>query len=532
MTLRHRFVTGIVLLAVAALGSPSAVAAPISEQVAAGRPVAAAALIPQPVSQVVVKNQTFTLTSGSRVVLADTAAEPVRVAGMVAEQLRRATGFAVPLVTSGAGAADVELSTAGAATLGAEGYQLSAGNAGLKITAHTAEGLYRGWTTLRQLLPATIEAATAQPGPWTVAGTTISDAPRYGYRGAMLDVSRHFFSVAEVKRYLDLATMYKLNRLHLHLADDQGWRVQVDSWPRLTTYGGSTEVGGTPGGYYTKTDLAEIVAYAADRFITVVPEIDTPGHTNAALASYAELNCDGVAPPLYTGTDVGFSSLCTTKDITYTFLDDVFGEVAAQAPGPLIHLGGDEAHSTPHEEYLAFVPKAAALVTKHGKAVMGWQEIAETPLPAGSIAQYWGTDDTRSQDLARMAAAQGATVVMSPANRAYLDMKYNSSTPYCLSWAGYVDVRKSYSWDPATLVPNLPASAVAGVEAPLWTETLDDISKAEFMAYPRVPGIAELGWSPASALGWTAYKNRLAAQGSRWDILNVNFYRAPEINWR
>jgi hexosaminidase len=277
MTLRHRFVTGIVLLAVAALGSPSAVAAPINEQVAAGRPVAAAALIPQPVSQVVVKNQTFTLTSGSRVVLADTAAEPVRVAGMVAEQLRRATGFAVPLVTSGAGAVDVELSTAGAATLGAEGYQLSAGNAGLKITANTAEGLYRGWTTLRQLLPATIEAATVQPGPWTVAGTTISDAPRYGYRGAMLDVSRHFFSVAEVKRYLDLATMYKLNRLHLHLADDQGWRVQVDSWPRLTTYGGSTEVGGTPGGYYTKADLAEIVAYAADRFITVVPEIDTPG---------------------------------------------------------------------------------------------------------------------------------------------------------------------------------------------------------------------------------------------------------------
>ncbi len=531
MTIRHRFVTGIALLAAAALVPASAVAAPISRS-ATARPATAAALVPQPVSQVAVKNQAFALTSTSRVVLADTAAEPVRVAGMLADQLRRATGYAVPLVSSGAGAADIELSTAGAATLGAEGYQLSAGNAGLKITAHTAEGLYRGWTTLRQLLPATIEASTVQPGPWTVAGVTISDAPRYGYRGTMLDVSRHFFSVAEVMRYIDLATMYKLNRLHLHLSDDQGWRVQVDSWPRLTTYGGSTEVGGTPGGYYTKADLAEIVTYAADRYLTVVPEIDTPGHTNAALASYAELNCDGVAPPLYTGTNVGFSSLCTTKDITYTFLDDVFGEVAAQAPGPLLHLGGDEAHSTPHEEYLAFVPKAAALVTKHGKAVMGWQEIAETQPPPGSVAQYWGTGDTRSQDLARMAAAQGAQVVLSPANRAYLDMKYNQSTPYGLSWAGYVDVRKSYSWDPGTLIPNLPAASIAGVEAPLWTETLDDISKAEFMAYPRLPGIAELGWSPASALGWTAYKNRLGGQGSRWDVLGVNFYRAPEINWR
>ncbi len=452
-----------------------------------------------------------------------------KIADRFAAQLRRSTGYRLPVKP---GTGSIRLSTNGPASLGAEGYQLRADDTSVSITAATPEGLFRGVTTLRQLLPAKADATTRQNGPWRIAGTTIADSPRFGYRGAMLDVSRHFFSVAEVKRYIDLASLYKLNKLHLHLADDQGWRVQIDSWPRLTTYGGSLEVGGTPGGSYSKADFAEIIRYAADRYLTVVPEIDTPGHTNAALASYADLNCDGVAPPLYTGTDVGFSSLCVGKELTYDFLDDVFREVAEQSPGDVLHLGGDEAHSTPHSDYLTFVPKAAALVTKQHKRVMGWQEIAETPLPTGSIAQYWGTDDARSQELARMAAAQGAKVVLSPANRAYLDMKYDPSTPYGLSWAGYVNVQRSYSWNPSTLIANLPESAIAGVEAPLWTETLDDGDKLEFMAFPRLPGIAELGWSPASALGWDGYKDRLGAQGSRWDVLSVNFFRAPEITWR
>ena len=493
------------------------------------------ALIPKPVSQRALVGQDFTLKPWSIVGVASSAKESKaarKVADQLTTQLRRSTGYPLPVIPLVPEVADIKLSTNGPASLGAEGYQLRADRAALSVTAATPEGLFRGVTTLRQLLPAKADAAHRQAGPWRVTGTTIADSPRYGYRGAMLDVSRHFFSVAEVKRYIDLISLYKLNKLHLHLADDQGWRIQVDSWPRLTTYGGSLEVNGTPGGSYTKAEFAEIVRYAADHYLTVIPEIDTPGHTNAALASYAELNCDGVAPPLYTGTDVGFSSLCVGKEVTYEFLDDVFREVAQQAPGDVIHLGGDEAHSTPHSDYLTFVPKAAALVTKQHKRVMGWQEIAETPLPAGSIAQYWGTDDARSQELARKAAAQGAKVVMSPANRAYLDMKYDDSTPYGQDWAGLVDVQTAYDWNPSTLVPDLPESAVAGVEAPIWTETLDDLDKLEYMAFPRLPGVAELGWSQASALDWTAYKDRLGAQGSRWDVLSVNFYRAPEINWR
>ena len=484
-------------------------------------------MIPQPSIQQTLPDQTFTLQSDATIGADSPALQPI--AEQLAAQLRRSTGFDLP-VNDGTGS--ITLAANGPDTLGAEGYELRADATGVTITAATAEGVFRGVTTLRQLLPAKAEAGSVQEGPWELAGTTITDSPRYGYRGLMLDVSRHFFTVDQVKRVIDLASLYKLNRLHLHLSDDQGWRIQVDSWPRLTEYGGSLQVGGDKGGHYTKADFAELVQYAAEHYLTVVPEIDTPGHTNAALASYPDLNKDGVAPALYTETEVGFSSLTVAKDLTYEFLDDVFREVAEQTPGDVVHLGGDEAHSTPHSDYLTFVPKAAELVVKHGKRVMGWHEIADGPLPAGTIVQYWGTEDEKAQALAHKAVEQGATLVLSPANRSYLDMKYDAETPLGLDWAGLVSVETSYSWNPSTLVPGVHESAILGVEAPLWTETLDDLDKVEFMVFPRLPSIAELGWSPESALDWTTYKDRLAEQGSRWEALGVNFYRAPEIDWR
>ncbi|TDW76944.1 beta-N-acetylhexosaminidase [Kribbella pratensis] len=484
-------------------------------------------MIPQPTAQQALADETFLLEADATIGLDDPSAQ--LITDRFAAQLRRSTGYALP-VQDGTGT--ITLSTSGPESLGDEGYELRADASGVTVIAATAEGLFRGVTTLRQLLPAKAEADTAQDGPWEIAGTTISDSPRYEYRGVMLDVTRHFFTVEQVKKFIDVVSQYKLNRLHLHLSDDQGWRIQVDSWPRLTEYGGSLQVGGGAGGYYTKAEYADLVQYAAEHYITVVPEIDTPGHTNAALASYAELNKGDQAPDLYTETEVGFSSFAIDKDVTYEFLDDVFREVAEQTPGELLHLGGDEAHSTPHSEYLDFVPKAAELVLKHGKRVMGWHEIADGPLPAGTVVQYWGTEDPKAQVLAQKAVEQGATLVLSPANRAYLDMKYDAETPLGLDWAGLVSVEQSYSWNPATLVPGVPASAIIGVEAPLWTETLDDLEKVEFMVFPRLPGIAELGWSQESALDWTAYRERLAEQGPRWEVLGVNFYRAPEMDWR
>jgi hexosaminidase len=356
-------------------------------------------VIPAPVSMRTVAGEPFTLARDTKIVVESRSRDVAGVATFLAGLVRPSTGYRLPVVPGSADSAHtISLRLTALPGLGTEGYRLDVTHGGVRLQAPTAAGLFHGVQTLRQLLPYKVEGRGVQPGPWTVPSVHIADHPRFAWRGAMLDVSRHFFTVDETKRYIDEISMYKINILHLHLSDDQGWRIAINSWPRLATYGGSTEVGGGPGGYYTQKQYKDIVAYAAQHFITIVPEIDTPGHTNAALASYAELNCDGVAPPLYTGTSVGFSSLCTKKPITYDFLDDVFREVAEQSPGQLLHLGGDEAHVTPHEDYVAFVPQAAALVNKHHKSVMGWQEIADTPLPPGSIAQYWAPTTPAHRD--------------------------------------------------------------------------------------------------------------------------------------
>ncbi|MFD7976056.1 beta-N-acetylhexosaminidase [Streptomyces sp. NPDC059071] len=448
--------------------------------------------------------------------------------------LRPSTGYPLPVVDDGAARGGILLRIdRGATALGEEGYELRSGRGGVTLTAHEHAGLFRGVQTLRQQLPAAVEKRTVQPGPWKIAGGVVRDTPRFAYRGAMLDVSRHFFTVDQVKRYIDQLALYKINKLHLHLSDDQGWRLAIDSWPRLAAHGGSTQVGGGPGGHYTKDDYREIVRYAASRYQEVVPEIDMPGHTNAALASYAELNCDGVAPPLYTGTSVGFSSLCVPKEVTYDFVDDVVRELAALTPGRHLHIGGDEAHSTSHADYVAFMDRVQPVVAKYGKTVVGWHQLTGARPAEGALAQWWGLDRSSAAEKERVAAAAraGTRVILSPADRAYLDMKYTKDTPLGLSWAGYVEVRRSYDWDPATLLPGLPESAIAGVESPLWTETVSTSAHIDHMAFPRLPGIAELGWSPAATHDWEAYRLRLARQGPRLSALGVDFYRSPQVSW-
>ncbi|MFI5975040.1 beta-N-acetylhexosaminidase [Streptomyces sp. NPDC051452] len=457
-------------------------------------------------------------------------AEVRRIGAYLTGILRPATGYPLPLTEHGTGGIELRLSKGG---LGAEGYRLRSTPAGVSITADAPAGLFHGVQTLRQLLPAAVERKTVQPGPWRIAGGTVEDRPRYAYRGAMLDVSRHFLTVPQVKRYIDQLALYKINELHLHLSDDQGWRITVDSWPRLAAYGGSTEVGGGAGGHYTKADYREIVRYAAARYLEVVPEIDMPGHTNAALASYAKLNCDGVAPPLYTGTEVGFSSLCVAKQATYDFVDDVLRELAALTPGRYLHIGGDEAHSTSHADYVSFMDRVQPVVAKYGKTVIGWHQLTGAHPVQGAIAQYWGLDRTSAAEKAQVveAARNGTGLILSPADRVYLDMKYTKDTPLGLDWAGLVEVRRSYDWDPATYLPGVPASAIRGVEAPLWTETLKKSADLEYMAFPRLAGAAELGWSPAATHDWDAYRTRLAAQGPRWDALGINYYRSPQVSW-
>ncbi|MFG1847684.1 beta-N-acetylhexosaminidase [Micromonospora carbonacea] len=485
----------------------------------------------------------FTLPADAAVrVSPDPAARDV--AEQLADLLRPATGYPLP-VTDAAPAAEglaLQLSAASGdgpvagpatpgpvAALGAEGYRLDVTPDAVRITAATPAGLLHGVQTLRQLLPPAVENPAPVAARWAVPGGVIVDRPRFPYRGAMLDVARHFFGVADVLRVIDHLARYKLNHLHLHLTDDQGWRIAVDGWPGLATVGGATQVGGGPGGAYTRADYRRIVSYAARRHVTVVPEIDLPGHTNAALTAYPQLAPDGVAPPPYTGTEVGFSYLDPDDERTYAFVADVLGEVAALTPGPWLHIGGDEAFKVPADAYARFVERAQGIVAGTGKTVVGWHQIAPAGHTDGRVLQWWGTtgDDPATAEAVR----RGARVILSPGNHAYLDMKYAPDTPIGHDWAGLVDVERAYRWDPGTHLAGVPADAVLGVEAPLWTESVTSLAEIEFMLLPRLPALAELGWSPRRTHDWASFRRRLAGHGPRWHTAGITFHPAPEIPW-
>jgi len=509
------------------------------------------AVVPAPVAVAESRGTEFTLARSTRILVPSGSSEAARIGTYLAGLLRPSTGYPLPVEkASGTGGRDVisiELAGAaqpghdrpGAARPGAEGgdrghdavegYELNVTGGAVTLRASRPEGLFRGVQTLRQLLPASIESTATRPGPWRIPGGRVIDRPRFAWRGAALDVARHFFTVREVQRYIDLISLYKLNVLHLHLTDDQGWRIAVESWPRLATHGGSTAVGGGRGGFYSRQEYWEIVRYAQDRYVTVVPEIDVPGHTTAALASYPELSCDGRAPALYTGVDVGFSSLCLDNAATYQFLDDVIGEVAALTPGPYIHIGGDEVRTVGDDRYAAFVERVQRIVQAHGKRSVGWQETAKARLLPTSVVQYW--DERCAAADVRRAVRRGTKLLLSPASRVYLDMKYDGHTRLGTEWAGHVEVRDAYEWDPATLLDGVGVQDVLGVEAPLWSETVRSVADVEHMAFPRLAGVAEVAWSPAAGRQWDCYRQRLAAQGPRWSAMAVNYYRSPQVPW-
>lgn len=489
------------------------------------------ALIPLPASVERTTTGHFTVTDSTAILVEPGNAEVARIGQLLAALIGNSIDQG-PAVTESATPqpGSIYLTTQGAAdSLGAEGYVLTVTPEQITLAAPQTAGLFYGMQTLRQLLPPFVEyeAAFAQPMP--VPAVTIVDRPRFGWRGSMLDVARHFIPPADVRRYLDLMALYKLNRLHLHLSDDQGWRIEITTRPNLTAHGGTTEVGGRPAGFYSQAEYADLVAYAQARYITLVPEIDLPGHTNAALASYPELNCDGVAPDLYTGIEVGFSTVCVEQEATYRFVDDVVREIAALTPGPWFHIGGDEVQKLTPDQYRRFIERVQGIVQAHGKQVIGWDEIAHTTLLPGTILQHWRPEG--SQEGIAASVEKGATVILSPANKVYLDMKYDSTTVLGLNWAGYVSVQTAYDWDPATQLPGVSEAALVGVEAPIWSETLRTRAEFEYMAFPRLPGVAEIGWSPAAVRDWNAYRLRLGAQAPRWSALGVNFYRTPEVPW-
>ncbi|WP_036379194.1 family 20 glycosylhydrolase [Muricauda sp. MAR_2010_75] len=408
-----------------------------------------------------------------------------------------------------------------------ESYQLYIKKDSILVNAKTAAGAFRGIQTLRQLIPEKSNDTLTDHPIWLIPSGKIVDAPKFEYRGAMLDVARHFFTVEEVKKYIDILAYYKYNTIHLHLSDDQGWRIEIKSWPKLTEVGSKTEVGGGEGGFYTQEEYKDLVQYATDRHMTLIPEIDMPGHSNAASLSYPFLNGNGKPLKPYTGTRVGFSTFDTRKDTVYSFLDDVIGEIAAITPGPYFHAGGDESHATKKSDYIHFVEKVEKLVQKHGKQMIGWNEIAQANLDQSSVAQLWNESHS-----AIKAAENGLKVILSPSERTYVDMKYDSISEYGLTWAGYIPVDVAYNWNPETYVEGLPRKSILGIEAPLWSETISNSAELEYLAFPRVIGIAELGWSPAEHCNWEDYKERLAQQVPYLNQMEVNYYPSPLVDWK
>jgi len=484
-------------------------------------------MIPKPL-KTIPTHTAFGLDSRTGIYTTETASDFEEVGQFLADKIKAKTQLRLP-VNEGNDEIDriIYINQSDSISLSSEeAYQLYITADSVIINAKTAEGAFRAVQTLRQIIPEASNDTLAPESIWPIPSGKIIDNPNMEYRGAMLDVARHFFSVEDVKKYIDLLAYYKFNVLHLHLTDDQGWRIEIKSWPRLTEVGGSTEVGGAEGGFYTQEDYTDIVNYAAKHFITIVPEVDMPGHTNAASVAYPILNGNGKVPQLYTGTRVGFSTFDANKDTVYSFIDDVVREISELTPGPYFHIGGDESHVTKKKDYILFVEKVEKIVQKHGKRMIGWDEITQANIGTNSIAQHW---ENPANGIA--AAKNGSQIILSPAKKAYLDMQYDTLSKYGLHWAAYIPVDSAYIWTPETYLEGVSIDHILGIEAPLWSETISSIDELEYLAFPRVIGYSELGWSSEANRSWDNYKVRLAKQAPFLDRMDVKYYPSKLIDW-
>ena len=433
----------------------------------------------------------------------------------------------------------------------AESYRLAAEGDGIRISAADAAGLFYGVQTLGQLIH-------GAPDGWRVPAVRIDDAPRFEYRGVMLDTARHFHTVQTIEGYIDRASALKFNVLHLHLSDDQGWRLELRRRPELTARASATAVGGDPGGFYSREDYRRIVRHAARRHMTVVPEFDMPGHTHAVSLAYPELNEqpvlsddireaareDGGALPengtAYDGMAVGFSSLRIHDAATDDFVVDVFTELAELTPGPYLHFGGDEALGTSSDDFAAFVARASAIIGALGRTPIAWHEAgAADGLATGTVGQYWGYVEPVDgmDEKARAFVRRGGRIILSPADAIYLDMKPHPDSPLGLTWArGVTSVERAYSWEPSDVVTGLADDDILGVEAPMWAETVRTPDDIDALAYPRIAAAAEAAWSPATGTRddrtWSSFRQRVGGLGALWTTHGIRFAASEEIPWR
>ncbi|GAA3112971.1 beta-N-acetylhexosaminidase [Streptomyces echinatus] len=436
---------------------------------------------------------------------------------------------------------------------------------GARVWGPTPEAVHRGLTSLRQLI-----AAHAQDGTAALPAVRIIDGPRFAWRGLSLDVVRTFHGPDVIRRVVDMCSLHKVNVLHLHLTDDQGWRIEVPSRPTLTEVGARGASGDRPGGYFSRTEMADLVAYAAERFVTVVPEIGMPGHATAAISSCPELApAEAHSVDLGDGTSFGLDGLDPARTETWAFVEDVLDAVIPQFPhSAYVHIGGDEAYM-PDEVHAAFVGRAAELVRARGKRVVGWQEIARASLSSADVVQYWmeaaEVEATiagealkqmappellpilignlkKAQHDVPSALALGTRLLISPSAWLYFDRPHaDASSDAAQEEArGRVgmplypakSIRAGLEWDPVDDTPGVESDAqIAGVEAAMWCETVETRDELEFMLLPRLSGLAEKAWARRKPADWNDYAARLGHQSALWQRRGWNWLRSVEIDW-
>jgi hexosaminidase len=515
-------------------------------------------LVPKP-AKVEVAPGSFSLSAATGIAFQSGTADAKPTAEYLRDLLRNGLGLELPIQQAQSGSQTGILLTTSEPdqSLGREGYHLEVTPRLVTIRASEVAGLFYGVQSFRQLLPPASFGSGSQrsAGPVTIPCVRIVDYPRFAWRGMHLDVSRHFFDVAFVKRYIDNLALHKMNVFHWHLTDDDGWRVEIKQYPKLTEIGAwrgpnealppSYESGNQRyGGYYTQDQVREIVRYAAERHVLVVPEADVPAHCRAATVSYPELLCGGDPYKFKSMQDVPANVLCPSQEKTYEFLAAVFGELADLFPGPYLHAGGDERPVGPweqcprcskrmKEEHLAdgkilqdrFLKRLQGIIKAKGKRMIGWDELEhESVLDKDYIVMAWN-----SVEAGIKAAEKGYSVVMTPAPFTYFDLSYNEDPAEPgLRWAGVISVQKAYSYDPkpATLLPGV-AERIIGVHSALWSETLVTPDRPDYMAFPRLCALAEIAWTPQDQRAWPEFWNRLCADHlARLDAAGIA-YRIP-----
>jgi hexosaminidase len=532
----------------------------------AGRRSAVISIIPQPAS--IVKAEGYFTLPYNVVINTPKNEEVKKIAVRLSQQLKTVTNHVFVKNGVSATGKSILLSLSTDKSIPKEGYRLKVTATGITLIANEPAGIFYGAQTLLQLFSKEIESNEIhhKPDAWVLPLVTIEDHPRFGWRGLMLDVSRHFFTVAQVKDYIDQMVKYKFNLLHLHLTDDQGWRIQIKSLPKLTEVGAwrvdktgtfgnfippTPDEPRTYGGFYTHDDIKELVKYASDRFVNILPEIDIPGHSLAAIAAYPELTCtpgtyavsSGDRFMIWPGGGQHFygtldNTLCPAFEKVYDFIDKVFTEVAQLFPFEYIHMGGDETarnfwekseviKALMQKENLKnldevqsyFVKRVEKIISSKGKKMIGWDEILDGGLAPNAAVMSW-----RGMKGGIEAAKQGHEVVMSPTNFAYLDYMQGDGViePPVYST---LRLKKTYQFEP---VPEgVDASLIKGGQANLWSEQVYNMRHAQYMTWPRGFAIAEALWSPKEKRNWNDFVPRVEQHFERFDMAQVKY--APSM---